>query len=420
MTGLADTQSGSRAKVLRRVAPVLALLMAPCCGLDRTLTLDLTSESGLAGGTVAVPSAGAGTGGVKAGTSVSNNGGAFAGSDSGSDAGGSSDPPIGGAGGAATSTSAPFSSGGRASPSCNFAWGRRWDPNRSTGDDTHGTRPQPYDSNIGFFTSVIGWQDGSRLDGDSLRLLNAVDPNRAGALQGKTPVFYAPIIALRAMSDGSLKDCDPASTTPNLCTQGAEWIRGHRDYLRQVYDSYASDIAQNWDTNCPLIWLFEPNFSDYVRSSQSTPLSLEELSTVASDLIATVRSRLKNVLIGHHVSPDIDNLAEYFGALDLSVVHMVYVSGTATSTRYGASPQSASETATYLNLHITTGLPIFVDTVFGGSPISNHGWLSSDPSAINDRIADGVFAVYVDPAPDDMGLRIENLRPRLDKPDCQQ
>ncbi|HMA93409.1 MAG TPA: hypothetical protein VKP30_12030, partial [Polyangiaceae bacterium] len=316
-----------------------------------------------------------------------------------------------------TSKSIPTTGGVKTSPFCSFAWGRRWDTGRST-DDSHGTRPPPSSSSVDFFVAATGWETQNQLDGGILRMLTAISPNNTGPLSGKMPVLYVPIIPLRAKADAQLRDCDPESTTPNLCTHGAEWIRSHRDELRGLYHDYAYDLEQNWPSEYPLIWLFEPRFSDYIRSSQTAPLSLQELSTVASDLIGAVRSRLKNALIGIHAASDIPDLAEYFGALDLSLVDLVYVSGTATSTKFGISPQNSGEQATYSNLHSSTGLPIFVDTGYGTSTIANHGWLSSDPAPINARIAEGVFAVHVDPAPDDMDQRIDGLRPRVAEPNC--
>lgn len=417
MTIPAETSPGPKATGLRKAIAFGALLLVPCCSLDRALTLELTREPGSAGSSAAYASSGvggvAGFSGVTVGSGVLAAGGGSD-SDAGAHASGGDGTAPGGAGGAPT-TSTPTTTGPKTSPFCRFAWGRHWEASRT--DDSHDSRPPPLTSSD-FFGAITGWETQNKLDADILRMLTAISPNNSGPLRGKMPVIYAPIIPLRAKSDAQLRDCGPESTTPNLCTHGAEWIRNHRDELRALYHDYAYDLEQSWPTGEPVIWLFEPRFSDYVRSSQTAPLSLQELSIVASDLIGAVRSRLKNVLIGHHAAPDIPDLAEYFGALDLSLVDLVYVSGSATSTRFGLSPQDSGEQATYSNLHGSTGLPIFVDTGFGTSTITNHGWLSSDPGPINARIVDGVFAVYVDPAPDDMDQRIDGLRSRVANPDC--
>lgn len=52
-------------------------------------------------------------------------------------------------------------------------------------------------------------------------MLNACKPG--GKLAGRTPVFYSYIIAFTARRDLGLKDCDVG--TPNLCQQGANFIR---------------------------------------------------------------------------------------------------------------------------------------------------------------------------------------------------
>lgn len=54
-----------------------------------------------------------------------------------------------------------------------------------------------------------------------------------------TPYFYAYIIAFMARSQENLQDCD-VSGSKNLCTDGADFIRGNRQGILDVYANYAT------------------------------------------------------------------------------------------------------------------------------------------------------------------------------------
>jgi hypothetical protein len=233
------------------------------------------------------------------------------------------------------------------------------------------------------------------------------------------PVFYGYFIPFKFENakKGS-KNCAPDSSIPNVCTTGSAWIRGNRDYLRGVYDTYAKEIAALWGTNRPLIWLFEPDFDDYVSASQTEPLTLQELSAVASDLIGTIQARLPNALISHFAAADIADFGAYFGALDLTRVDLVNTTGAATSEYFKPEFQQSHPNSTYRNLRDATGLPIYVDTGFYASDVSNHGWLTSAPSVINQRIAEGVIGAHVEPPTDSEQAQIDALNPQLSPLDC--
>lgn len=303
----------------------------------------------------------------------------------------------------------------RASPFCKLLWGRSWS---GTDDELTAAGEAPYPDNLGMMTIWIGYEDDDSVDEAIAGMLRALGPDGPAKFQGVVPVLYAYFIPFKASNRDDLGPCDPTAKTANLCTEGAAWIRKHRDYMRRVYDGYARRIAEIWGTTRPLVWLFEPGFSNYARDSQTAPLSVEELSVVASDLISTVKARLPNALVSHHASPLTTDMASYFGAFDLSQISLVNVTGAATSDR-PAPADGEKQTSTYRELHDATGLPILVDTGFRASHVENHGWLSSTPDVINARIADGVVAVEIDPAPDDMQAQIDRLNPALSGLNCK-
>lgn len=322
-------------------------------------------------------------------------------------------------GGGATSTTSintrlPWRSGLRPSPFCELTFGARRD---SLGKYIDLRRQSTFPS-VQLLSVLTGAEEDNVLADSSLRMLFEVRPDSPSSLRGKTPVFYAPLIAFKAHARDGLEFCGSDSSR-TLCSEGAEWIRSNRDYLREVYDSYAWDIANVWGTTQPLVWLFEPGFGEYFASSQSSPLSLKELDAVTSDLIGRIRSRLPHALISLHATAQLDDLFAYFGAIDLSLVHMVNVTGAATSDRIGGPADNDNPDATYANVSAATGLPIFVDTGFGEAALENHGWLTSEADVINARIEDGVFAVLIDPMPADMDTLVGELRPQLRNLYCE-
>ena len=60
----------------------------------------------------------------------------------------------------------------------------------------------------------------------------------------KIPLFYAYVIAFEARSKKGLQDCDVGS--PNLCQQGAEFIRNNRQNLVNKYTEHATGIAARY------------------------------------------------------------------------------------------------------------------------------------------------------------------------------
>ena len=139
---------------------------------------------------------------------------------------------------------------------------------------------------------------------------------------------------------------------------------------------------------------------------------------MASDLIAAIKARLPNALISHFASPLVPDFGEYFGAFDLSQVDLVNVTGVANSEYFKEEFRLTFPQATYRNLHDATGLPIVVDTGFDASLVANHGWLTAEPAVINQRIAEGVVGVQIEPPTDTMQSRIAALNPLLSALNC--
>jgi hypothetical protein len=266
----------------------------------------------------------------------------------------------------------------------------------------------------------VGYETDNVPNNAVKELLVALSPGGDAALQGVMPVFYGYFIPFRANTDGVNKNCDPSATTPNICVNGATWIREHRDFLRQTYSEYAKNVAAIWGTERPLIWLFEPSFNDYIRPSQTEPLSLALLSEIATELVNSIKAHLPNAIISHYASPMVTDFSEYFGAFDLSLVDMVNVTGSAQYDHFFSGNSEEYPNATYRALHAATGLPIFVDTGFDSSEVRDYGWLSASVDVIKQRIADGVVAVHLVEGTTDLQSRIDAFATELPPLDCTQ
>lgn len=302
----------------------------------------------------------------------------------------------------------------RPSPFCELKFGRSW-----VGADAQSTGGPAYPLGLGMMSIWMGYEQNDVLNNAITEMLTALSPGGNASLQGTTPVLYAYLIPFKAKEwDGINKDCDPNATDKNICTVGAEWIRTNRDKLRTTYATYATQVANVWGVNRPIIWLFEPSFTDYIRQNQTNQLSLAELAAVALDLSSTIKARLPNALISHFMSPEIADFAEYFSHFDLSLVSMVNVTGGASSDYFYSRLSGVYPNSTYRSLREATGLPLFVDTGFNATDIGESGWLTSSPDVVNARIAEGVIAVQMDTGTSAMQARIDETAELLTPLNC--
>lgn len=305
----------------------------------------------------------------------------------------------------------------RPSPFCSFKWGRSW---TGTSTEVQSQGKPAYPNNLGMMSIWFGYEADDRLNAAVTKMLTTLSASGDPGFFGVTPVFYGYFIPFKSsLWDGISKDCAPSSATPNICTTGAAWIRSNRDKLRATYATYADQVAAVWGTEAPLIWLFEPGFNEYARASQTEPLTLEELSAVATDLVSTIKLHLPNARISHYASPAIEDLEAYFGALDLTYVDLVNVTGQAGLDYFAAGNNAANPSATYRRLHAASGRSILVDTGFGASALAPPDWLSVGADTISQRISDGVMAVQIDDAPSSMQSDIDLLMPGLPALDCE-
>ena len=235
-----------------------------------------------------------------------------------------------------------------------------------------------------------------------------------GKLDGKTPVYYSYIIAFTARRDWGLQDCNVG--TPNLCQQGAQYIRTQWPRITGQYEKYASGTARIWGTSKPIIWLMEPDYYQFASSSQQGGgLTFAELGQKMAELVAIIKRNLPNAIISMDISPWNTNQSGWYGSFKMADFSFVNTSGGGTEAN--SSKIRNTDPATWRGIFDISGKAIIADDGYGVAGASTgHDPTWDDPSNLNARIADGVIAItQANPRSDWNGI-ITNLRPKLNKP----
>ncbi len=366
-------------------------------------------NGGTAGASGSGASATGGSGGSPSG-GTGPTGGTMATGGSGATATGGTGPTGGSAGSA--SGGASGTGGGKASGcgttvnvntnpfGCGFAWGTNGNTNNRA-------------SYLQFVTTWVGYEpfNGNANGCDGCNVVRDLAQTNA------VPVFYAYYIGYAANADG-FGDCN-TDTNQDLCTNGAQWIRDHRQQILDFYESYAAR-AYMANPNKPVVWLLDGDFMQYQEPSQMpSPLSVAELGTLVNDITCAIKTNAPNhvVAINHTPWNGDDETDAFFDAVDLDIIDMVWTTGVGNNQgliNQGADAQEYNATtARYSYLHEYTGKTVFVDTSFGPSQQADS-WSNNTPDILNDRIAEGVVAANVTMPPTDYQTRITNLAPNLD------
>lgn len=229
-------------------------------------------------------------------------------------------------------------------------------------------------------------------------MLKACKPG--GKLAGKTPVFYSYIIAFTARRDLNLKDCDVG--TPNLCQQGANYIRQRKSRIVAQYEKYASETAKAWGTQDRILWMMEPDYYQYASGSsqEGGPLSFQEAGALMGELVAIVRKHLPNAVFSMDISPWIPNAATWFGAFKMA--DFAYMNTSGGRTDADDARIRRENPMTWKSVRDLTGKRIIADDGYGvGGTSTGHDDSWDVPANLNARIDDGVFAIgQASPKPD--------------------
>jgi len=229
------------------------------------------------------------------------------------------------------------------------------------------------------------------------------------------PVYIAYFIAYQANIGAGLGDCNLDFDGNNLCTGGAQWIRDNRQRVLAMYESYARrSYARH--PNGPVVWLLEPDFSQYAEPTQRNALSLPEIGQLATDIVCAIKSNMPNAVIAFNHSTWLrgNQLTALWNALPLDLTDLIHVTSAADvpGGYFNNGDANNRQDGTFRFLNQLTGKPLVVDTSFGITTMGDS-WSTATPATLNARIADGVVAVLVEPAPNDYQARINGFRGQL-------
>jgi hypothetical protein len=104
----------------------------------------------------------------------------------------------------------------------------------------------------------------------------------------KTPVIISYIIAFTARRDLGLQDCNVG--TPNLCQQGALYIRQNMPRILKQYAIYATGAETSFGSANKMIWCMEPDYVQYLGGTQ--PLTVPEAGTYMNQILDTILAQL--------------------------------------------------------------------------------------------------------------------------------
>lgn len=241
----------------------------------------------------------------------------------------------------------------------------------------------------------------------------------------KTPVYYGYIIAFWARTAWGLQDCDVSSTN-NLCTRGADFIRARRTDIVNKYKKFAADTAAVLGSNKEIVWLIEPDFWQYYgqSSQQNGVLSGAYMRSFFDDIAVAIKSQLPNALISWDISPWLTQSAMrtwwgfFASSTNIDFLHTSGgdpKSGTSASTAAGSANIRPTEPITWAFMATLTGKKIIADTgynAFGGST-GSHDSAWDSVTNINNRIRDGVVAVTQASPKSTWATTLTSIRPSL-------
>ena len=113
----------------------------------------------------------------------------------------------------------------------------------------------------------------------------------------KIPVFYGYVIAFTARSEQGLQDCD-VQYNNNLCTDGANFIRGNNDKIVNIYRNIGSQVSSILGRDATAVFLIEPDFWQYYGDSRQKNggISGSEMRNLYDRIVNAVKENLPKAL----------------------------------------------------------------------------------------------------------------------------
>jgi hypothetical protein len=167
---------------------------------------------------------------------------------------------------------------------CSFGWGRQ-SPGGSGSLASYN-----------YLQLVASWVEGGvRADGTFPSCGGCTWLSNRVASSNLIPVYYAYMIGFYGHMNG-LPDQNTNPTGPNLATGGAALIKANRARIIQMYASYAQQTHAVWSSK-PLVWFLEGDLIQYTETSQTSPLTMQELGQLAADITCAIKTNMPNAVV---------------------------------------------------------------------------------------------------------------------------
>ncbi len=350
------------------------------------------------------PDAAAGSGGAVNGSAGS---GGFLASTGGSTATG-----YGGAGGSPATGGSSGSAGaaGHGDPfGCKFGWG------------------EPSPASYSWLQWATNWMGQSIKADGSVSSCETCSWLQQLASTNLVPSYYAYIIGFYGHVNG-LPDGNQ-SGGPNLTTGAGALILGtansacpsgqicDQNKIVQAYAYYAKQSHAVWPTK-PLIWLLEGDYVQYASSSQTQPLTYQQLGQLAALITTAIKTNMPNAIVAmdHSTWNSDDVTNSFWNAMKGTGLDLVWTTGVGNNNGFMVAGTNGStyngKTCTYSYLRTLTGMKILVDESAGLSQASDT-WSNQPASTINARISEGVIGINVSGAPSNYQSNVASLSPQL-------
>jgi hypothetical protein len=264
-------------------------------------------------------------------------------------------------------------------------------------------------SEVDYITIWVGSDDDFNINWTGSMLQKCKSSN-------KTPVLYSSIIALTARRDLGLKDCNVG--TPNLCQQGAQYIKDKKSRILGQYDKYIIGVKNSFGVIEPIIWLMEPDFYQYCEANQEGgALSQQAAGQLMHELVVKIKTSLPNAVISMDISPWNPNQSSWFSNFQMDDFMYINTSGGQTDATSGAI--RAGSGTSWKSIHDLANKCIIADDGYAtGGSSTGHDPTWDDISNLKNRISDGVIAITQANPKSDWASTITTLRPQLEKPVC--
>ena len=215
-------------------------------------------------------------------------------------------------------------------PGCQLKYGRDWDGEGK---------------NYGVYDYITFWIGANSCDNGKCCVTGAhcTDYNdgwegvmlRTAKQLNKPVVLYGYIIAFEARVNEGLYDCnDPINPgPPNLCTNGAQFIRNRRQLILDRYELHSGKIADIMGTSATTIFIIEPDIHQYLDGTRNNqvggPLSGQYIRSFFDDIVKSIKKNLPNALISWDVSPWISeqDMREWWGYFNGAQIDFINTSG---------------------------------------------------------------------------------------------